>query len=473
MNYRPEDDKLPQEPQEQSHPTQILPQIPVEKASEPAVGPAPDVTGTPVEEGAGQTAMSAGPSPQPVWGPQTTDQAAWGAQPVEQPAWGAQPVEQPAWDSQSAYPAQSYWASQPPPQPKKSRGWIAILVALLLVVLLGGAAGAFVALRNSSPSVSQSPAQQPSGETGDAQSGGLRITFKSADVRYYKMDFRVDGTLTGGGALADDSGPVSTSTQVSSDVTLQVIERLPSGATRVKMTMSNTRMTVTVNGERQTVPDEIFDGMEMTYKVQPDGTFEIESSNIEGFDSDGANPFGGGTFGPTGGAGSSPFGFNGPAPILPDHPVKPGDSWDKTIETKAPGFTKPLTIKTSNTYERDENTQWGRAMVILTRLNTSIDMSALDASSLEAPSGARYSGTFDVSMAVRFWFVPELGESVKQVLDPSSSLRGTMGITVPSGTASGSENLTIGMDLEFEMTMERQVSAPPSPSGKSTPAISS
>jgi hypothetical protein len=495
MEHTPGFDQGDGTPQTPSEPTRILPQVPMgqpspgqqETQSQPEhpehpEQPAPPSQYPPAAPSQYSPAQQVPPSQYPPappsqYSPQPQPlqpEAPYQAQ-AQTPQPPTQPPQQPPVYQQYGPAQPPQWAAQPPvPPQKKGKAWVAVLVAILLVVLLAGAAGAFVALRKKEAPEQGASTQQPAGGVQGAESGGLKITFKSAETRYYKMEYIMDGTITGIGLLADDSGPAHVSMTMSSDITLQVVDRLPGGVTKIKMTMANTQMTMNVNGEAETLPNELSEEMEIVYRVNPDGTFEMESASAAGSPFPSTSPFGA-----TGGSGSSPFGFNGPAPLLPDHPVKPGDTWSKSIETKAPGFTKPLRIDTANTYERDESTQWGKAMVILSRADTTLDFSTLDASGLGAPAGVKYSGMVKVSVITRFWFVPELGEAVKQVVDPSSKMEGTMQFQVAdqappgSGGSPGMGPMKISMDMRLGMTLDRQVSPPPSASKPKTPAVSS
>ncbi len=343
------------------------------------------------------------------------------------------------------------------------------------MLVVGGVAGALVLRGGDKPTGGSEAAPGREDKTpGEASASGLRISFRSDDIRYYDMEFTMDGTMTGAGALADDSGPLPMSVKLSASMTLEVLERLPDGSTRLRMSMSNMKMSMKMAGNSIDVPEEQLDQIDMTLRVNPDGTFQFENAPGTGF----TVPGGGGVFGPDAGSAMSPFGFTAPTPFLPDHQIKVGDTWDKTVEVKVPGFKKPVQVSTKNKYERDEETSWGKAMVLLSRSSTTIDLSDLDTSELGAQFGIVTKGTMTVSTESRFWFVPELGEAVKQELDPSSSVKGTMEMSQSPGPrgrmpGSGGETMSIEMDMRLGMTVERKSGPPPGPGIPPSPGFTS
>ncbi len=479
---------------ESAQPTRVLPQVP---APEAQPGAQPHYEGAAAQahpQPAGVQQPWAGQPSQPTQDAQIPpygEPSPPTQQPLAQPPSGQQiPYYQPGGVTQQPYAPQppssqaygqppvppTYYGPAPaPPASGSGKKWIAIAVALLLVLVVGGVAGAFV-LRGGDKPAGSSEAAPSRGEKapGEATAGGLRISFKSDDIRYYDMEFTMDGTMTGSGALADDSGSLPMSIKLTASMTLQVLERLPDGSTRLRMSMSNMKMSMKMAGESFDVPGDELDQIDMTLLVNPDGTFQFENAPGTGF----AIPGGGGVFGPAGGSTVSPFGFTAPTPFLPDRQIRVGDTWEKTVEVKVPGFKKPLQVSTKNKYERDEETTWGKAMVLLSRSSTTIDFSELDTTELGAQFGIVTKGTMTATTESRFWFVPELGEAVKQELDPSSSVKGTMEMSQSSGSqgrmpGSGGETMSIEMDMRLGMTLERKSAPPPGAGRPPSPGFSS
>ena len=355
-----------------------------------------------------------------------------------------------------------------PPKQRKTR--VVVLVAVLVVALLSALAGAAVALRKIGAKTTAPEIESP--RTNSApETGGLRITFKSAEARFYKFEYAMEGTVLGGGELADHSGPVSVKSIITSDMTLRVIERLSDGATQIKIDLSNTRIGVSVNGRPVQNPQLGRDNFETVLRVNPDGSFEIESGQgspvfIPGPALGGGQVLGGGVI--------SPFGFTGPAPLLPDHAIRPGEQWTKSIQIRPKGFSRPLQMTTVNTYEHDEKTEWGRAMLITSQSLTSVDLATLDLSRVGLPNGVRSSGTMTLNTFTRFWFVPDLGEPIKIVVDPSSSIKGSLRFAEASSGPQTSQSLQLEMDIAFGVQIERQSGEPPLGNGATNaPAVSS
>jgi hypothetical protein len=130
-----------------------------------------------------------------------------------------------------------------------------------------------------------------------------------------------------------------------------------------------------------------------------------------------------GVFAPAGGNSFSQLpGTDQFTPLLPDHPVKPGDTWSKSFDQAFPFGSGALTYSTLNTFERYENVDGVRTAVIRTvmtvPLNLSLDFRKIMAISGQdhlIPRGSNptvgYNGK--VSFTQTAWFDPSKGEMVK------------------------------------------------------------
>jgi hypothetical protein len=110
-------------------------------------------------------------------------------------------------------------------------------------------------------------------------------------------------------------------------------------------------------------------------------------------------------------------------PLLPVHPVKPGDTWTKTFSQPFPLGSGSLNYSTNNTFVRYEVVNGVRAAVINTQLTTPLNITmdfrkllALSGQARLLPKGTNptitYSG--NVSMNQTAWFDPRMGEMIKQ-----------------------------------------------------------
>ncbi|HKC19445.1 MAG TPA: hypothetical protein VKE27_07400 [Candidatus Dormibacteraeota bacterium] len=72
--------------------------------------------------------------------------------------------------------------------------------------------------------------------------------------------------------------------------------------------------------------------------------------------------------------------------ILPDHAVKPGDTWTKSYDEPNPLGTSSIHATSNNTYLRDDTVNGIKAAVIESKVNTNLDMN-LDLSSMLAAAG--------------------------------------------------------------------------------------
>jgi hypothetical protein len=109
-------------------------------------------------------------------------------------------------------------------------------------------------------------------------------------------------------------------------------------------------------------------------------------------------------------------------PLLPDHSVKPGDTWTKSFTQAFPYGSGSLTYSSVNTLERYETAGGVRAAVIKSTMSVPLDLTvdlrkvfALSGQDRLIPSGADptilYSGK--VSTTQTAWFDPKMGQMVK------------------------------------------------------------
>ena len=109
-------------------------------------------------------------------------------------------------------------------------------------------------------------------------------------------------------------------------------------------------------------------------------------------------------------------------PLLPDHSVKPGDTWTKSFTQAFPFGSGSLTYSSVNSLERYETAGGVRTAVIHTTMSVPIDLTmdlrrilALSGQDRSLPRGTNrtivYAGK--LSMTQTAWFDPKMGQMVK------------------------------------------------------------
>ena len=342
----------------------------------------------------------------------------------------------------------------PPPTPppkSKGKGILVGIVAVLVLALLAGVAAAVVATRTSSGERRDSATASPTAPSLPRQPK-LRIAFQGDESRTYAFDMKMSMKGSGTGEFADDSPEGAIDFKVSGTMKLDVIERMPDGSTRIELTFPNISVSVSGPGFSQNLDassaSEFGKSMTQRYLIRPDGSFVLESVGSTDVGAEIGAP-------PVTGSGTSPFGSLAPAPVLPDHEVKIGDSWKQEFETQAPFDGGSVKFKITSTYEKDDSTKWGRAMVIgsAVQLESSgqIDPSKVGGTSgvpsarNMTPLNYQMSGTLNA----KYWFVPELGEAVKMEVERPSTIRMTGGL--------GEMGLgTMSLEMDIAMSIVRQ-----------------
>ncbi|TMK80672.1 MAG: hypothetical protein E6G47_06335 [Actinobacteria bacterium] len=161
----------------------------------------------------------------------------------------------------------------------------------------------------------------------------------------------------------------------------------------------------------------------------------------------------------TGGSGFDFPGTDQFTPVLPDHPVKPGDTWTKSFDQTLPFGGGDLSYTSHNTLVRYENVSGVKAAVIRSTMSVPLDLTIdlrklLDMYGKGAPipKGShptiQYGGS--VSMDQTAWFDPTGGSLVKTLLvaqfDMQMQFKGFPSKQLPGGgqvAFAGSMTLTL------------------------------
>lgn len=288
--------------------------------------------------------------------------------------------------------------------------------ALALVVVLVAAAGAFFFLNRS--------------KSGGGTALALTLT-KGQTYRYH-----VDMTFNGSVKVAGQSAPVTT--QFGETFVWEVQSVDATGVATVKMTVED--LTSLVNGQNQP------GGRPMTImiKVAKDGRI-LTAGNLA-----------------LTGSASSGQAFPGTdqfLPLLPDHPVKPGDSWDKTFDQDFPFGNGKIHYVAHNTYLRNELVGGVNAAVVGGTVKVPLDLTidpneigkALGVAADPAtPEGAKivFKGTMDLTQTA--WLDLNkhtlLKGSISGTMDMTMQLQGVPApAQIPDGTLGFSGTVTLNI----------------------------
>lgn len=308
------------------------------------------------------------------------------APPAGGPSEGA--VLAPPAPTASTAPTWAFGSSGGRSRPELPRSPKSLAIAVVLVVVL--AAGSFLVLN-----------RKGSGGGGTA----FALSLVQGQTYRYQMGLTFNGTVSAGGQQ------IPFNMKASETIAWKIDSVDQDGVADV--TMSIEKLAATVNGVRS--PSE--EPPPVKIRVARDGRV-LTAGNIQL-----AGQGDAGTLFP----GSDQF-----VPLLPDHPVKPGDYWTKNFDQDFPFGSGHLRYVTRNLYVRDEMVDGVNAAVISTSvklpLDFSIDLSKLGRALGEAgeqiPSGAKmiFGGSADITTLA--WLDVQQGQLVK------SSGNGRMDITV-------------------------------------------
>ena len=248
------------------------------------------------------------------------------------------------------------------PSPRRS-------MAVGLVVVLIAAAGAYFFLNRSK----------------SAEGTAIALSLKQGQTYRYQLN------MTFGGEVSVQGQKTPVSMQVGEVFSWQVESVDASGVATVKMTLES--ITGTVNGapfpsEQLPPPYEI--------KVASDGRILTASNLALASGSD---------------AGLLFPGADQITPLLPDHPVKPGDTWTKSFDQKFPFGGGTIHYVSHNQYLRDETLNGIKSAVISSSVNLPLDftvdldemMQGLGTSDPSIPKGAKMVFGGDMEFTLTSW----------------------------------------------------------------------
>jgi hypothetical protein len=247
-----------------------------------------------------------------------------------------------------------------------------------------------------------------------AQAQTLALAYRSGDRYEYAIHSVVNEAV---GASAT-TVPVKFDLTAHETVTVRSVD--PSGTADLSITLSAVTMKSTTAGVTTTVTGAPLPSVEM--KVAVDG--RILSVN--------GSPVGG--FAPLSGTGDSFI-----SAVLPDTPVKPGDTWAKSYDQANPSGSGSIHVTANSKYLRDETLKGTKAAVVETSSSTVIDIT-IDMSKLTSGTALPIGGAGGIqgitikgtsTSDVTTWIDPSGHRVVKS--HAASRTTGTMSFVMRAG----------------------------------------
>ncbi len=273
------------------------------------------------------------------------------------------------------------------------------------------------------------------GSFGAAQAHTLSLAYKAGDT--YKYNFHAAFKYT----IGAEGLSIPLDMDITAKETLTVKSVDSSGTADVAVAVTDMSLKSTVNGTTNTTTTTTTTNVDM--KIASDG--HIVSINGSTF-GNGSLP---GMTGSEGGLVSA---------ILPDKPVKPGDTWSKSYDQPNPLGSGSSKVTTDNKYLRDEKVGSLDTAVVESKINSSfnltIDLSAMIGSSGTPliPSGGAAAGLQGITMTgtsisdVTSWIDAGAHRVVK------SHSTGTLDATMTLNMAVGAANPGLTGPITFKGT---------------------
>ncbi|MBI2238817.1 MAG: hypothetical protein HYU54_09895 [Actinobacteria bacterium] len=257
-------------------------------------------------------------------------------------------------------------------------------------------------------------------------SAALALAFTEGDSAAYRMHVTMDGDYDAG-----DLGSEAITMDFSETLSWRVVSVDPDGTATIEVTISD--VSGTMNGVPAPAPDA---PTTTQMRVAPDG--RILSAGGVAFSAPGT----------TGGTGFP--GLGQMTPLLPDHPVAPGDTWEKSFDQEFPFGEGAIRFTSHNRFDRYEDVDGVRTAVIVSDMTVPLDFS-LDFGELMAAFGEGFGSDAKGANALKHARMDYSGQGtfvLTSWVDPASkqmlrtSSRGdfdmTMGLSgipsVPDGT---------------------------------------
>lgn len=184
-----------------------------------------------------------------------------------------------------------------------------------------------------------------------ADAGPLALSFAPGDRETYGLHMTMDATLS-----ARDLGAMPLDIDMRAVSTWEVTGVDADGIATVKVWV--TEVSGSLNGSEMSPNPSRFRSTQM--RIAPDGrVLEVSGLPFVGTDPSSAPPF---------------PGTGQMMPLLPDHPVAPGDRWTTNFSQDFPFGDGGISYEGTSTFVREEELHGARAAVIRTELTATIDL---------------------------------------------------------------------------------------------------
>jgi hypothetical protein len=255
---------------------------------------------------------------------------------------------------------------------------------------------------------------------GGSQAHAIRLAYKAGDSYKYSLHFLLNYTI----GVQGVSLPLDMDMSGKESVKVKSVDS--SGVADLSITLTDMSVKVSVNGTTNTTTTA---SSTVEVKVGPDG--HVISVNGSAMSGSGSLP---GLSGTDSGLISA---------ILPDKPVKPGDTWTKNYDdSNFMGSTGTLHVTTDNKYLRDDKVSNVNAAVVESKINANLDLtfdtSSLGGGSSLFPAGGGSSGLQSMSMkgTTKSDVTSYIDASAGRILKSHST--GTVDATINLNMATGS-----------------------------------
>lgn len=190
------------------------------------------------------------------------------------------------------------------------------------------------------------------GRGGSAAARALALSFTPGDRETYRLHMTIDGTVSAGELL----GETPMDMDLAEVLTWEVADVDADGVATIEVAV--TEVSGSVNGTEIPTDPSRLPAFEM--RVAPDGrVLELGGLSFAGADLSG---------------GASFPGMGQMTPLLPDHPVAPGDTWTTRFSQENPFGSGTISYEATSTFERYEVLDGVRAAVIGTEMTVPMDL---------------------------------------------------------------------------------------------------
>ena len=270
-----------------------------------------------------------------------------------------------------------------------------------------------------------------------AQAQTIALAYKAGDTYKYALHMVLKYTV----AASSMSIPLNLDISAKETATVKSVDS--DGTAELSLAISDVSMKATMNGTTNTTTTTTTNTVEI--KIAKDGRVISVNGNAFG---NNALP---GISGTQGGVVSA---------ILPDHPVKPGDTWTKSYDVPNPLGTGSIHATSDNTYLRDDTVGGVKSAVVESKVNTSLNMnldlgSMLGASGTTSPTTGSSAGSLTMTGTSKSDTTSWIDVSGHRIVQTRSTgtVDATLTVTAPPGTAT-TPGLTGPITLKGTQTLD-------------------